>query len=53
MKKNRIINCIIIGAYLGFALGAFADIWWYQWQFYAILVPTAVLSNLFPLKAKS
>ena len=32
--------------YLGFALAAFADITWTQWEFYAILVPFFVLVNL-------
>ena len=32
--------------YLGFALSAFANIHWFNWQFWAILVPFFILVRL-------
>jgi len=32
--------------YLGFALSAFANVSWYQWQFWAIIVPFYILVKL-------
>lgn len=37
---------LLAPAYLGFALSAFANISWYQWEFYAIIVPFYVLVKL-------
>lgn len=32
--------------YLGIALNAFADLHFYNWQIYAILVPVAILETI-------
>jgi hypothetical protein len=37
---------LLAPAYLGFALNAFADMKWYQWEFYAIIVPFYILVKL-------
>jgi hypothetical protein len=37
---------LLAPAYLGFALSAFANVSWYQWQFYAIIVPFYILVKL-------
>lgn len=37
---------ILAPVYLGFALSAFANISWYQWQFYAIMVPFFIIVKL-------
>jgi hypothetical protein len=34
---------LLAPAYLGFALSAFANESWYQWQFYAIIIPFYIL----------
>lgn len=34
---------LLAPAYLGFALAAFAHITWYQWEFYAIIIPFYIL----------
>lgn len=36
--------------YLGFALSTFANIWWYQWEFYAIIVPFYILTAVPKIK---
>jgi hypothetical protein len=44
MKKHLIES--LAPLYLGGALGAIGNIHWYQWQFYAILVPFYLLAKL-------
>jgi hypothetical protein len=34
---------LLAPAYLGFALSAFANVSWDQWEFYAIIVPFYIL----------
>lgn len=34
---------LLAPAYLGFALSAFANISFYQWEFYAIIIPFYIL----------
>ena len=32
--------------YLGFAISAFADLHWFNWQFWAIIVPFFLLAKI-------
>jgi hypothetical protein len=49
MKERtiKIIIAVLIGGYLGGAVGIFANIHWYQWQFYPIVVPVALLLGIY------
>lgn len=42
----KFIKDLLAPMYLGFALSAFADLHWYQWQFYAIIVPFFLLAKI-------
>ena len=44
MKKS-IINYAYC-SFLGASLTLFADVHWYEWQFYAILIPTILLVEM-------
>jgi hypothetical protein len=43
IKQMIKIRPCIVALWLGFALGLFGHIWHYQWQFYAILIPTIAI----------
>lgn len=48
MNKTEIINgirSVAVGAYLGFSLAAFANIFATNWRFYAILIPTLIFAR--------
>jgi len=42
---KRTILPYVIAGYLGFALSAFADVYWFQWEFYATLIPIVILNS--------
>ena len=42
----KILKDFLAPAYLGFALGMFAGLQWYDWQFWAIIVPFFVLAKI-------
>lgn len=42
----KFLKDAIAPAYLGLAVGLFANVHWNQWQFYAITVPFFVLAKI-------
>lgn len=44
MKKSLIR--LAYGAYLGGSLALFANLHWYEWKFYAIVIPTILLAEM-------
>lgn len=42
----KFIKDLLAPMYLGFALSAFGDLHWYNWQFYAIIVPFFILAEI-------
>lgn len=42
----KFLKEILAPMYLGFALGAFAKMYWYQWEFYAIIVPFYIIARV-------
>jgi hypothetical protein len=48
LKRNKMKRLVrlLSPTYLGFALSAFANISWDQWEFYAITVPFFILDTI-------
>jgi len=44
MKKYLIF--LLLWAWLGFALGAFAKLYFTQWQYYMIVIPTILIAAI-------
>jgi hypothetical protein len=44
MKKSFIK--LAYGAFLGGSLALFANVHWYDWKFYAIVIPTILLAEM-------
>jgi len=42
----KLLKEMLAPMYLGFAVSAFANIHWFNWQFWAILVPFFILVRL-------
>ena len=42
----KLLKELLAPMYLGFALGAFANLQWSDWQFYAIIVPFWILVTI-------
>lgn len=42
----KFLKELLAPMYLGFALGAFANLNWDQWQFYAIIVPFYIIARV-------
>ena len=42
----KFLKGLLAPLYLGFALGAFANLRWDDWQFYAIIVPFWILVGI-------
>jgi hypothetical protein len=42
----NLIKEILAPMYLGFAVSVFANIHWFDWQFYAIIVPFFIIAKI-------
>ena len=42
----KMFKDILAPMYLGFAISQFADLHWFNWQFYAIIVPFFILAKI-------